>query len=284
MVDGVAPLPHVLDAVVQCLQKAAVQVGVYRLAQILHAGKIPAGLDIVRQIDDLFQQGRPGFGMQQLQGVPLQVVQPDVILGAQGQLPLHIQLLGAVVEQGGHPGLGLVGPILPGQADGLLLRAQHMGHALGLQIAQGDGPQLVRGQVMQVRMDAVQPPALDIAVRDLYQERKQKDITDPVVFSWYFSARTAGGQEVDAPVTPQLRELVQRLENASSNAKVSCLILRDGQLTLALQTRYVFAGIPPELDMRDIDGIRRWFTASLTGMGGLMDILQESPVLTGAEK
>ena len=85
-------------------------------------------------------------------------------------------------------------------------------------------------------------------------------------------------------MTPQLRELVQQLENASSNAKVSCLILRGGQLTLALQTRYVFAGIPPELDMRDIDGIRRWFTASLTGMGGLLDILQESPVLTGAEK
>ena len=135
-----------------------------------------------------------------------------------------------------------------------------------------------------VRCKGICDPALDIAVRDLYQERKQKDITDPVVFIWYFSARTAGGQEVDAPVTPQLRELVQRLENASSNAKVSCLILRDGQLTLALQTRYVFAGIPPELDMRDIDGIRRWFTASLTGMGGLLDILQESPALTGAEK
>ena len=135
-----------------------------------------------------------------------------------------------------------------------------------------------------VRCKGICGPALDIAVRDLYQERKQKDITDPVVFSWYFSVRTAGGQEVDAPVTPELRELVQRLENASSNAKVSCLILRGGQLTLALQTRYVFAGIPPELDMRDIDGIRRWFTASLTGMGGLLDILQESPALTGAEK
>lgn len=135
-----------------------------------------------------------------------------------------------------------------------------------------------------VRCKGICGPALDIAVRDLYQERKQKDITDPVVFSWYFSARTAGGQEVDAPVTPQLRELVQQLENTSSNAKVSCLILRGGQLTLALQTRYVFAGIPPELDMRDIDGIRRWFTASLTGMGGLLDILQESPALTGAEK
>ena len=106
----------------------------------------------------------PVFGVQQLQGVLLQVVQLDVILSAQGQLLIHVQLLGAVVEQGGDPGLGLVGPILPGQAHGLLLRAQHMGHALGLQIAQGDGPQLVRGQVMQVRVNAVKPPALDIAV------------------------------------------------------------------------------------------------------------------------
>ena len=42
--------------------------------------------------------------------------------------------------------------------------------------------------------------------------------------------------------------------------------------------------IPPELDMRDVDGIRKWFTASLPGMGGLLDILLESPALTGAEK
>ena len=135
-----------------------------------------------------------------------------------------------------------------------------------------------------VRCKSICAPALDIAVRDLYQERKQKDVTDPAVFSWYFSARTAGGQEVDALVTPQLRELVQRLENASSTAKVGGLILRGGELTLALNTRYVFAGIPPELDMRDIDGIRKWFTASLAGMGGLLDILLESPALTGAEK
>ena len=135
-----------------------------------------------------------------------------------------------------------------------------------------------------VRCKGICSPALDIAIRDLYQERKQKDVTDPAVFSWYFSARTGDGQGADALVTPQLRELVQRLENASSNAKVCSLILRGGDLTLALQTRYVFAGIPPELDMRDVDGIRKWFTASLTGMGGLLDILLESPALTGAEK
>ena len=45
--------------------------------------------------------------------------------------------------------------------------------------------------------------------------------------------------------------------------------------------RYVFAGIPEELDLRDIDGIRKWFIASLTGMGNLLDLITESPALTG---
>ena len=44
----------------------------------------------------------------------------------------------------------------------------------------------------------------------------------------------------------------------------------------------MFAGIPEELDLRDIDGIRKWFTASLTGMGNLLDLITESPALTGA--
>ena len=82
-------------------------------------------------------------------------------------------------------------------------------------------------------------------------------------------------------VTPQLRDLVQKLEASSRTSKLCGLILRDGDLTLALNTRYVFAGVPEELDLRDIDGIRKWFTASLTGMGNLLDLITESPVLTG---
>ena len=84
-------------------------------------------------------------------------------------------------------------------------------------------------------------------------------------------------------VTPQLRELVQKLEASSNSAKLGGLILRDGDLTLALNTRYVFAGVPEELDLRDVDGIRKWFTASLTGMGNLLDLLVESPVMSAAQ-
>ena len=37
-----------------------------------------------------------------------------------------------------------------------------------------------------------------------------------------------------------------------------------------------------ELDLRDIDGIRKWYTASLTGMERLLTLLRESPALAGA--
>ena len=138
---------------------------------------------------------------------------------------------------------------------------------------------LFRGIV--VRCKGICSPTLDIALNDLFQERKKDDITDPAVFRKHFAAHTADGREADDQVTPQLRDLVQKLEASSNSAKLCGLILCDGDLTLALNTRYVFAGVPEELDLRDIDGIRKWFTASLTGMGNLLDLITESPALTG---
>ena len=90
----------------------------------------------------------------------------------------------------------------------------------------------------------------------------------------------SGGLLADEMVTPQLRALVRRLEEFANNGKVGGLILRGGELTLALNTSYVFANVPNAIDMRDIDGIRKWFTDSLTGMAGLLDILRKSPALT----
>ena len=139
---------------------------------------------------------------------------------------------------------------------------------------------LFRGIV--VRCKDICGPALDMVIRDMFRERKKDDISDPALFRKHFTARTADGQDVDEQVTPQLRELVQKLESSSRSAKLGCLILRDGGLVLALNTRYVFAGVPEELDLRDIDGIRKWFTASLTGMGRLLDLLVESDALHGA--
>ena len=138
---------------------------------------------------------------------------------------------------------------------------------------------LFRGIV--VRCKDICDPTLDIALNDMFQERKKDNITDPAAFRRHFAAHTADGREADDQVTPQLRDLVQKLEASSRTSKLCGLILRDGDLTLALNTRYVFAGVPEWLDLRDIDGIRKWFTASLTGMGNLLDLITESPALTG---
>ena len=139
---------------------------------------------------------------------------------------------------------------------------------------------LFRGIV--VRCKDICDPALDIALNDMFRERKKDDITDPAAFRKHFAAHTADGREADDQVTPQLRDLVQKLEASSASAKLCGLVLRGGDLTLALNTRYVFADVPDELDLRDIDGIRKWYTASLTGMERLLTLLRESPALSGA--
>lgn len=139
---------------------------------------------------------------------------------------------------------------------------------------------LFRGIV--VRCKDICDPALDIALNDMFRERKKDDITDPAAFRKHFAAHTADGREADDQVTPQLRDLVQKLEASSTSAKLCGLVLRGGDLTLALNTRYVFADVPDELDLRDIDGIRKWYTASLTGMERLLALLRESPALSGA--
>lgn len=83
---------------------------------------------------------------------------------------------------------------------------------------------LFRGIV--VRCKDICDPALDIALNDMFQERKKDDITDPAAFRKHFAAHTADGREADDQVTPQLRDLVQKLEASSASAKLCGLVLR----------------------------------------------------------
>ena len=141
---------------------------------------------------------------------------------------------------------------------------------------------LFRGIVVRCR--DICAPSLDITLQDQFQERKEDDISDPELFRKHFAACTADGRPADDLVTPELRELVQKLEAFANNGKVACLRLRDGEITLALNTKYVFANVPDVLDLRDIDGIRKWYTASLTGMAWLLELLMDSPAMSCTAK
>lgn len=59
---------------------------------------------------------------------------------------------------------------------------------------------LFRGIV--VRCKDICDPTLDIALNDMFQERKKDDITDPAAFRKHFAAHTADGREADDQVTP----------------------------------------------------------------------------------
>lgn len=173
-----------------------------------------------------------------------------------------------------------------GEHNGLRFSAANV--ELGRTVEERSGPDndnwmtrsetLFRGVVL--RCKNICAPGMDITLNEQFQERKGGELTDPAVFRKHFAARNADGQPADELVTPQLRALVRRLEEFANNGKVGGLVLRGGELTLALNTGYVFANVPNAIDMRYIDGIRKWFTASLNGMAGLLDILRESPALT----
>ena len=123
-----------------------------------------SAVDLIVHAEHIPGNGRTGLGVEQLQGLALQIVQGNLILLAKGQLLLHVQLLGAVVEQRRHPGLVHIGAVALRQADGLLLRPQDMGDALVLKIAQGHRPQLLQRQVLEIRLGAVKALPQDIAV------------------------------------------------------------------------------------------------------------------------
>ena len=93
---------------------------------------------------------------------------------------------------------------------------------------------LFRGVVL--RCKNICAPGMDITLNEQFQERKGGDLTDPAVFRKHFAARNADGQPADELVTPQLRALVRRLEEFANNGKVGGLVLRGGELTLALNT------------------------------------------------
>lgn len=121
-------------------------------------------------------------------------------------------------------------------------------------------------------------PTWDIALRRPWEDNHKSDLTDSAVFQQHFSARTADNQPADNLVTPQLRELIRNLESLSNDYRVIALIFRDGEAILALAGWFSFAeGLPSgEKSLQNLDGIRRRFTASLTPMGNLIDILRDS--------
>lgn len=124
-----------------------------------------------------------------------------------------------------------------------------------------------------VRCANICPSGFDIIITDRMQESPPKgDVSDPAIFRERFSVRTPDGRDAMGLVTPQLAAMCSRLESAVSG-KVCGLEMRGGNVSAMLNTRYQFANVPPNTDLRDLDAFRREYIASLRKMGEIIDIL-----------
>ena len=116
----------------------------------------------------------------------------------------------------------------------------------------------------------------DIRILDRYQEPPPKgDVSDPAVFAERFKTLTSDGREAAALITLELRMLCSELEK-NVDGKVCGLALKNGEAALALYTSYQFSNVPPNTDLRDIDGIRRAYVESIGTMKTLLDILKNN--------
>ena len=114
----------------------------------------------------------------------------------------------------------------------------------------------------------------DISITDRYQEAPTKgDVSDPAVFAGRFKVRTSDGREAAALITPEMRTLCSELEKAVGG-KLCGLKLKDGAAAVALNTSYQFSNVPPNTDLRNIDGIRKAYVGSIETMKALLDILK----------
>lgn len=117
---------------------------------------------------------------------------------------------------------------------------------------------------------------LDMSITDRYQESPPEgDVSDPTVFAERFKVRTSDGREAAALVTPEMRTLCSELEKAV-DGKLCGLKLKDGEAAAALHTKYQFANVPPNTDLRNIDGIRKAYVESIETIKTLLDILKNN--------
>ena len=112
-----------------------------------------------------------------------------------------------------------------------------------------------------------------LAIRERVEEHPCGDLSDPAAFAARYTVCGREGEAAEA--APQLREMFKELERVTAGEMESA-VLRDGTLSIALNTKYAFAEVPAQMDMRDLGAVRKWYTATLQGMCRILDVLLKS--------
>ena len=89
------------------------------------------------------RERRAGLGVQQLERMLLQLVEHDVVVLAHRELLFHRKTLGRVMQKRGKARLFDVCAVLFRERLGRLLGAEHVRDALGLEVGERDGSQVL---------------------------------------------------------------------------------------------------------------------------------------------
>lgn len=90
--------------------------------------------------------------------------------------------------------------------------------------------------------------------------------------------RIAAGDDAAPLLTPQFKESLLEFEQ-SVNAELLGVYWKDQILSLALETDYAFAAVASNVNLRDLDAVRRSYAVSLQEMGGALDLLLKNTTL-----
>ena len=129
----------------------------------------------------------------------------------------------------------------------------------------------VKGVVLRCATGTAAPSAICVGART--EGSPCGDVTGNEEFDRRF--RITAGTEKDARslLTPQFVKMINALEQ---NVGGRLLSFRwEGRvLSLALETNYAFAAVAENVDLGDLDALRRSYTASLQKMARTLDLLK----------
>ena len=125
-------------------------------------------------------------------------------------------------------------------------------------------------------------PALSaICVNARTEDSPRGIVTENEEFDHRFCVTAEREADAHSLLTPQYMDFLMELDRGVEG-RLLALCLAGSVLSLAIETDYGFAAVAGYVDMSSLDAVKKSYTNTLHAMGQLLDLLRESPALSGA--
>ena len=139
---------------------------------------------------------------------------------------------------------------------------------------------IFKGLVLRCEMRTPAPSPVLVNARTEEQIRK---LPHDRGFDRYYRVTAENEQDAALLLTPKLRTLMMQFGQSFEGHLLS-LRWEDRLLSLAIETDYGFADVASDVDVSDLDAVRRSYVRSLHEMEGLLDLLLDSSELLSPQE